>query len=86
MDKNISISFDSSERFTEETSIVNLIPCDYDSSEEDNYANSSQDSIDSSELVDDSDGEVELITEVYEINKKLDKIDEKEINEKSIRA
>ena len=85
MDKNISISFDSSERFTEETSIVNLIPCDYDSSEEDNYANSSQDSIDSSELVDDSDGEVELITEVYEINKKLDKIDEKEINEKSIR-
>ena len=86
MDKNISISFDSSERFTEETSIVNLIPCDYDSSEEDNCANSSQDSIDSSELVDDSDGEVELITEVYEINKKLDKIDEKENNEKSIRA
>ena len=86
MDKNISISFDSSERFTEETSIVNLIPCDYDSSEEDDYPNSSQDSIDSSELVDDSDGEVELITEVYEINKKLDKIDEKEINEKSIRA
>ena len=70
---------------TEETSIINLIPCDYDSSEEEDYASLSQDSIDSSELVDDSDDEGQLITEFYIINQKLDKIDE-ENNEQKCEA
>ena len=77
--KNSSVN-DSSEVSTEveEISIITLISCDYDSSlEEDDYADSSQDSIDSSELVDDSDDEAETITEIYEINKKLEKMDEK---------
>ena len=77
--KNSSVN-DSSEGSTEveEISIITLISCDYDSSvEEDDYADSSQDSIDSSELVDDSDDEAETITEIYEINKKLEKMDEK---------
>ena len=77
--KNSSIN-DSSEGSTEveEISIITLISCDYDSSvEENDYADSSQDSIDSSELVDDSDDEAETITEIYEINKKLEKMDEK---------
>ena len=77
--KNSSVN-DSSEGSTEveEISIITLISCDYDSSvEENDYADSSQDSIDSSELVDDSDDEAETITEIYEINKKLEKMDEK---------
>ena len=77
--KNSSIN-DSSEGSTEveEISIITLISCDYDSSvEENDYADSSQDSIDSSELVDDSDDEAETITEIYEINKKLEKMEEK---------
>ena len=51
----------------EETPIITLFPCDYDSSEENDYLNSSQDSIDSSELVDDSDNESQLITEIYTV-------------------
>ena len=59
----------------EETSIITLIPCEYDSSEEDD--NSSQNSIDSSELAEDSDGEVEVITYYKRLYKNLDKIGEK---------
>ena len=60
-----------------ENSVITLIPCDYDSSKENNDVNLSQNSIDSSELVDDSDDEAETITEIYSLGKKLDKIDEK---------
>ena len=59
----------------EETSIITLIPCDYDSFEEDYSENSS--SIDSSELAEDSDGETEIITYFHRLNKNLDKVDEK---------
>ena len=62
----------------EKTSIINLLPFDYDSSENgDDYGNSSQNSIDSSELVDDSDDGAEFITEIYIFNKNVDKIGEK---------
>ena len=77
MNKIITSSVDTSEISTEETSIIDLIPCDYDSSEENDYLNISKDSIDSSELVDDSDGEFEVIKKIYNINKILDKADEK---------
>ena len=77
MNKIIASFVDSSETSTEETSIIDLIPCDYDSSEENGCLNISQDSIDSSELVDDSDGEFEVIKKIYTINKILDKVDEK---------
>ena len=60
----------------EDVSIITLVPCDYESSEEDDYVNLSQNSIDSSELLDDSDDEGELITEIFILNKKLDKKDE----------
>ena len=63
---NVNLSKSSTGNF----SIISLIPCDYNSSEENDYENLSQDSIDSSELVDDSDAEVEIITEFYKINKK----------------
>ena len=42
-----------------ETSIITLIPCEYESSDEDDNRNESNDSIDSSELVDSSDDENE---------------------------
>ena len=61
----------------EETSIINLFPYGYDLSKEDDFANLSQSSIDSSELVGDSDGEAEHIVEIFKFNKKLEKIDEK---------
>ena len=61
----------------EEISIITLLPCDNDLCEEDDYTNLSQNSIDSSELVDDSDDEAELITNFIRIHKKLNKIDEK---------
>ena len=77
MNKIIASSVDTSEISTEETSIIDLIPCDYDSSEENDYLNISQDSIDSSELVDDSDCEFEVIKKIYTINKILDKAEEK---------
>ena len=60
----------------EDVSIITLVPCDYESSEEDDYVNLSQNSIDSSELLDDSDDEGELITEIFILNTKLDKKDE----------
>ena len=59
----------------EETS--NSFQCIYEVSEEYDNENSSQNSIDSSELADDSDDEVEVITEFYILNKKLNKIDNK---------
>ena len=55
-----------------ETNIIKLIPCDYDSSyEEENILNQTQNSIESSDLVDcsDDDDEKESIV-VTEINKK----------------
>ena len=76
MNTEISSSTDSSSLSIIETSIITLTPCDYESSEEDDLVNSSQDSIDSSELVDDSDNEAEPITELFIINKKLEKVDE----------
>ena len=85
MNTEISSSTDSSSLSIIETSIITLTPCDYESSEEDDLVNSSQDSIDSSELVDDSDDEGQLITEFYIINQKLDKIDE-ENNEQKCEA
>ena len=61
----------------EETHIITLIPCDYDSfDEDDDDKNSSQNSIDSSELADDSDGEIEIITYFRKVKKNLDVIDE----------
>ena len=61
----------------EESSIITLLPCDYGSSEEDDYTNLSQDSIDSSEIADDSDDKTILITKFCTLNKRLNKIDEK---------
>ena len=60
----------------EETHIITLIPCDYDSFDEDDDENSSQNSIDSSELAEDSDGEIEIITYFRKVKKNLDIIDE----------
>ena len=77
MNKKNSADSESLTVSTEENSVINLFLCDYDSSEEDNYANSSQSSIDSSELVDDSDDEAEIISEFVILNKKLDKSVEK---------
>ena len=74
MDKGNSLNIDS---LSTEASIITLFPCDCDSSEENDYANLSRDSIDSSELVDDSDNEGELISEIFALNKRLDKYDEK---------
>ena len=66
----------------EETSIIFLIPCDYDSSEQDDEENVSQNSIESSEVVSDSDDEVEMITYFERLNKNFNKVEEKsnEIN------
>ena len=85
MNKNESSPIRLSEVSTKENSIITLFQCDYDSLEENNDINLDQDSIDSSELVDDSDDETQYITEIYQLNKKLDKTDEK-INEKNSEA
>ena len=61
----------------EQSSIIKLFPCDNDSSDEDEFEKLSQDSIDSSELVEDSDNEAELIHYFCILNKRLNKIDEK---------
>ena len=79
MDKKISSSSNSSvtTQDEQETPIITLIPCDYDSNEEDDFENSSQNSIDSSELSDDSDDESEIIiTSFKKLNKNSDKVDE----------
>lgn len=81
--KDSTLNVDLSRTSTEKTSIITLIPCGYDSSEDEgDYENSSQNSIDSSELVDDSEDEVQLITKIYKINQELEKNNEKndEIN------
>ena len=85
MNKNESSPIRLSEVSTKENSIITLFQCDYDSLEENNGINLDQDSVDSSELVDDSDDEAQYITEIYQLNKKLDKTDEK-INEKNSEA
>ena len=53
-----------------EDSIITLIPCEYDP--EEGYGSLSEDSIDSSELIDSSDDELETIkiNEIYKINEK----------------
>ena len=57
---------------SKEAPIIVLIPCESDSSEdEDSNSNKSQESIDSSDLIDSSDDEVEMI---LEINKEKDKV------------
>ena len=79
MDKKISSSSNSSvtTQDEQETPIITLIPCDYDSNEEDDFENSSQNSIDSSELSDDFDDESEIIiTSFKKLNKNSDKVDE----------
>ena len=83
MNTKVSSHIDLSELSTEETSVITLIPCEYDSSEENCYVNSSQDSIDSSDLVDDSDGEIQIITEIFIENKNLGK-DDKKSDEKNV--
>ena len=54
----------------EDYSIITLIPCEYDP--EEGYGSLSEDSIDSSELIDSSDDELETIkiNEIYKINEK----------------
>ena len=58
---------------TMEISIITLIPCDYDSSEEEDEKslNISKDSMDSSEILDSSDDEIEIIkiNEIIKPNK-----------------
>ena len=79
MDKKISSSSNSSvsTQDVEETPIITLIPCDYYSNEGDDFENSSQNSIDSSELSDDSDDESEIIiTSFKKLNKNSDKVDQ----------
>ena len=51
-----------------EDSIINLMPCEYDPV--DGYGSQSEDAIDSSELIDSSDDELEVIkiNEIYNIN------------------
>ena len=53
----------------DEKSIITLIPCEYDPT--DGYDSPSEDSIDSSEIIDSSDDELETvkINEFYKINK-----------------
>ena len=80
MNTKTSLNINQTPISTEEAPIITLLPCDYDSSEENEYANSSQDSIDSSELVENSDDETQHITEIYIINKKFDKIEEKNVD------
>ena len=64
-----------STKFSNEVPIITLIPCD-ESSDEDNSSNVSQNSIDSSELVESSDDEIETIQikEISGKNKELAKI------------
>ena len=71
----------------EEEPIITLLPCEYDSEEENDYINSSKDSIDSSELVDDSEDEPQLVTQIFTITKNVDINGEKscENNDASIR-
>ena len=61
MNKNESSPIRLSEVSTKENSIITLFQCDYDSLEENNGINLDQDSVDSSELVDDSDDEAQYI-------------------------
>ena len=51
-----------------EDSIINLIPCEYDP--EEGYGSLSEDSVDSSEILDSSDDELEIIkiNEIYKTN------------------
>ena len=54
-----------------EDSIINLIPCEYDPI--DGYGSPSEDSIDSSEVIDSSDDELEVIkiNQFYKTNEQL---------------
>ena len=64
-------TFDSSSSSCE-TSIITLIPCDYESSDDDDYENVNENSIDSSELVDSSDEENESmkIESIFPLDKR----------------
>ena len=77
MNKKILLNVDSLMIPTEENSINTLLLCIYELSEEDGYENSLEESIDSSDLVEDSDDEAEIITQFRILNKRLDKIDRK---------
>ena len=61
----------------EETSIDSLLSCIYELSEEGNYENSSEESVDSSDLVEDSYDGAEIISQFRILDKRLDKIDRK---------
>ena len=76
-------SFESS-ALSSETSIITLIPCEYESS--DDYENLSQDSIDSSELVDSSDDENETIKveKISSLNKRPTRTEETAIENANI--
>ena len=74
----------------EEEPIITLFPCEYDSEEEEenDFINSSKNSIDSSELVDDSEDEPQLVTQIYTVTKNEDLAGEKSCvnNDESIRV
>ena len=78
-------SFESSVS-SSETSIITLIPCEYESSDDDDYGNLSQDSIDSSELVDSSDDENETIKieKISSLNKRSTRTEETAIENAKI--
>ena len=78
MNKKRSSNTSSLQVSTKEDSIIKLLPCEYDSSENDDCSNSSQVSIESSELVDSSDNEAQNITEIHILNKKINKAEKKD--------
>ena len=73
---------------TMDTSIITLIPCDYDSSEEESEKslNVSQDSIDSSDISESSDDKFEIINKIEFIKseKNIDITKEDEIEKNKI--
>ena len=70
---------------TTENFIITLIPCDFDSSEEENEksVNESQDSLNSSDILDSFDDEVEMINEIEIIRPEKDLEIIKEVKIKS---
>ena len=74
MDKKVSKSYSSlsTPSTSTEDSIITLIPCEYDP--EEGYDSSSEESVDSSEIIDSSDDDLEIV-KINEIRK----IDEQSI-------
>ena len=63
---------------TMDISIITLIPCDYDSSEEDEKLINISNSIESSDILDSSDDEIEItkITQLIKLEKQIEIINE----------